>query len=75
MENTLKGIKQRRFINDVIRATMIVEQNIFEVIGEKGHSIVKPTHTHFQVLFIKTYLKLLKTILNVSVIRPLSGSF
>ena len=36
LENTLKGTKERKFVNDAIRATMIVEQNIFEVIGEKG---------------------------------------
>ena len=32
--------------------------------------IVKQTHTHFQFLFIKIYLKFLKTLLHVSVIRP-----
>ena len=37
--------------------------------------IVKPTHAHFQFLFIKIYLKFLKIILHVSVIRPSSGSF
>ena len=39
------------------------------------HSIVKPTHAHYQFLFIKTYLKLLKTLLHVSVIRPSSERF
>ena len=37
--------------------------------------IVKPTHAHFQFLFIKIYLKFLKILLHVSVIRPSSGSF
>ena len=36
LENNLKGTKERRFFNDAIKATIIVEQNIFEVIGEKG---------------------------------------
>ena len=40
----------------------------------QGHLIVKPTHAHFQFLFIKIYLKFLKIILHVSVIRPPSGS-
>ena len=32
-------------------------------------------HTHtFNFLFIKTYLKFLKTLLHISVIRPSSGS-
>ena len=39
------------------------------------HLIVKPTHAHFQFLFIKIYLKFLKILLHVSVIRPSSGSF
>ena len=40
-----------------------------------GLLIVKPTHAHFQFLFIKIYLKFLKTLLHVSVIRPSSASF
>ena len=36
LENNLKGTKERRLFNDAIKATIIVEQNIFEVIGEKG---------------------------------------
>ena len=39
------------------------------------HLIVKPTHAHFQFLFIKIYLKFLKILLHVSVIQPSSGSF
>ena len=37
--------------------------------------IVKPAHAHLQFLFIKIYLKFLKTLLHVSVIRPSSGNF
>ena len=40
-----------------------------------AYLIVKPTHAHFQFLFIKIYLKFLKILLHVSVIRPSSGSF
>jgi hypothetical protein len=36
LENNLKGTKGWRFFNDTIKATVIVEQNIFEVTGEKG---------------------------------------
>ena len=39
------------------------------------HLIAKPTHAHFQFLFIKIYLKFIKIRLHVSVIRPSSGSF
>jgi len=37
------------------------------------HSIGKPTHA-ISSFFTKTYLKFLKTLLHVSVIRPSSGS-
>lgn len=30
LENTVKGNKERRFLNDAIRATMIVQQNTFK---------------------------------------------
>jgi len=36
LENTLKGTKERRFLNDVIRTSTIVEQKIFEVIVKRG---------------------------------------
>ena len=47
---------------------------IYRSLGVK-RLIVEPTHAHFQFLFIKIYLKFLKILLHVSVIRPSSGSF
>ena len=47
----------------------------FETFSIQLNLIVEPTHANFQFLFIKIYLKFLKILLHVSVIRPSSGSF
>ena len=54
---------------------MMKKDSITYCLANEVYLIVKPTHAHFQFLFIKISLKFLKILLHVSVIRPSSGSF
>ena len=62
-ENQIWRIKTKEELDKLIKHKNIV-----------NHSINKPTHAHLFFLFIKIYLKFLKTLLHVSVIRLSSGS-